>query len=230
MQKIFVFEDEKEIADVIVAYLEQQGSYNVEWYNDGPAGLESFKQNNPPDLVILDIMLPGMDGLDICREIRKVSKVPIIMLTALDEEIDKVTGLELGADDYVTKPFSPRELLARVRTILRRTNNIYGPSSSKKLNIEKLSIDQESHEVTYNNHNLNLTPSEYEILLKLVQHPNRVFSRGQFLETIQGEYFEVYERAIDSHIKNLRKKIASAGGPCLIKTVQGFGYKLVKEE
>jgi two-component system response regulator BaeR len=181
-------------------------------------------RKDPPALVLLDIMLPGMDGMEACREIRKFSTVPIIMLTARVQEIDRIVGLELGADDYVCKPFSPREIAARVKAVLRRS----GPQPEElQLKVGPISMDCATREVTVRGKPVSLTPSELALLKALMARPNRVFTRGELLNLVQGYNFDGYERTIDSHIKNLRKKIAeNFPEQELISTVHGIGYKL----
>jgi len=181
------------------------------------------------DLVLLDLNLPGMDGMDIAREIVKQRNTPIIIITARVEEFDKLKGLETGADDYITKPFSPREVVARVKTVLRRVNR----TVDENLKVEKgfIQIDVNAHTVKKAGRLIELTPSEFEILLLLARNPGRVYTRYQLLEAIQGQSFEGYERTIDAHIKNLRAKIEDdAKSPVLIRTVFGIGYKFIADE
>jgi two-component system alkaline phosphatase synthesis response regulator PhoP len=176
-----------------------------------------------PDLVVLDLMLPDMDGLDVCRELRRESSVPIIMLTARVEESDKLVGLELGADDYLTKPFSPRELVARVRTVLRRNSE---SSPTEVIRARDLTLDRARYRAVLPDREVPLTPTEFEILAALASQPGRVFSRAQLLSAARGIAFESYERAIDSHIRNLRRKLESdEAGSQYILTVHGVGYK-----
>jgi DNA-binding response OmpR family regulator len=225
--KILVVDDEKKIVDLVRTYLERDGYLVVE-ANDGRLALEAF-QRESPDLVILDVMLPGMDGFEVCREIRHLSSVPVIMLTARSEDVDKLVGLELGADDYITKPFSPREMAARVRTVLRRTRGAPSPAPSKtRLTLGDLTLDEERFEAVCHDKLLALTPAEFHILAAMAKSPGRVFSRSQLLDTALGESYEGYERTIDVHIKNLRHKLKDAGGEgkCLIVTVHGIGYKI----
>ncbi len=221
-KKILLVEDDKKISELVGAYLEKE-NFQVIPVFDGKSALEEFKKNSP-DLIILDLMLPEIDGLSLTREIRKESEVPIIMLTAKVEELDKVLGLELGADDYITKPFSPRELVARVKAVLRRYRS---PNLRKEvLSFPSLKIDLARHEVYIDETPANLTPTEFQILAKLAAHPGRVFTRKQLLELVQDYAYEGYERTIDAHIKNLRKKIEKdPSQPLYIKTVYGIGYK-----
>ena len=225
--KILVVDDEKKILSLVRAYLEREG-YRVIEATDGQQALEAF-QREAPDLIVLDLMLPEVDGLEVCREIRRTSEVPIIMLTARDEDTDKLIGLELGADDYITKPFSPRELVARVRAVLRRTRPAETPvSSPARLTLGELVLDEERFEAVCHDSPLALTPAEFRILAALARSHGRVLSRPQLLDIALGETCEGYERTIDVHIKNLRRKLATAGAEegCTIVTVYGIGYKL----
>ena len=197
--KVLVVDDEKKIVSVVRAYLERDG-YEVIEAADGYKAVETSRQELP-DIVILDIMLPGIDGWDVCREIRRFSEVPIIMLTARDEDSDKLVGLGLGADDYITKPFSPRELVARVRAVLRRTRTrATSVSEPEKMVIGELVLDEESFEVTCSGKSLRLTPTEFRILAALARKPGRVLSRSQLLDLALGDSFEGYERTIDAHV------------------------------
>lgn len=225
--KILVVDDEPKIVSLVRSYLERE-DYQVSEASDGRLALEVFRRETP-DLIILDIMLPGLDGLEVCREIRRSSEVPIIMLTARDEDADKLVGLELGADDYITKPFSPRELVARVRAVLRRSRpSPVTVSSPSRLVLGELVLDEERFEAACHGHPLALTPAEFHILAALARSPGRVFSRAQLLDSALGETYEGYERTIDVHIKNLRRKLGAVGGRegCNIVTVHGVGYKL----
>jgi DNA-binding response OmpR family regulator len=222
-ERILIIDDEPEIVRVLRGYLEQAG-YRVLTAFDGVEGLRRARQESP-DLVILDLMLPGMDGIDVCRALRKGADIPIIMVTARVEETDRVLGLELGADDYVTKPFSPRELVARVRAVLRRYQ---APAQQDQvLVVNDLRMDVARRTVQRGTQEADLTPSEFEILRALMGAPGRVFTRLQLLEASQGEAYEGYERTIDTHIKNLRRKIEpDPPNPSYILTVHGVGYKL----
>ena len=223
MKKIFVVDDEPQILKVLKAFLENAG-YQVIISMDGRTALSIFREEKP-DFVILDLNLPGMDGLEVCRAIRKDSTVPILMLTARSEEADKLIGLELGADDYIVKPFSPREIVARIRTIFRRTN--VDPIKSEIVHVGNLNIDLEKHTVRLADRYIDLTPTEFEILLTLARQPQRVFSRMQIMENAQGVVFEGYDRTIDAHIKNIRIKMEpDPRKPIYIQTVFGMGYKL----
>ncbi len=221
-QKILVVDDELEIVKVVRAYLEQSG-FRVITASDGPQALAVFRHEQP-DLIVLDLNLPKLDGLDVCRTIRRESNVPIIMLTARVEETDRLIGLEIGADDYITKPFSPREVAARVRTVLRRSTP--APEPSSLITIGALSIDPLKHEVQLQGRSIDLTPSEFNILLVMASQPGRAFSRMDLLDAAQGEAYEGYERSIDVHIKNLRQKLGDEPrDPAYILTVYGVGYK-----
>jgi len=221
--KILVVDDEPQIGKVLKAYLERAG-YQVVVEVDGQAAIEVF-QHEKPDFMILDLNLPGMDGLDICKTVRRVSDIPILILTARVEEVDRLIGLELGADDYVVKPFSPREIVARVRTMSRRANQ--GAFQSGVIRVGDLVIDQAQHTVSLSGRAIDLTPTEFEILVTLAQQPRRVFTRLQIMERAQGSAYEGYERTIDAHIKNIRLKLEpNPKKPLYIHTVFGLGYKL----
>ena len=222
-KKILVVDDEKKIVDIVKAYLEREGYRTIVAY-DGKVALD-LARTEAPDLIILDLMLPEISGWDVCRTLLAKSNVPIIMLTARDEDTDKIVGLELGADDYVTKPFNPRELVSRVRAVLRRAES--AASKGGKIEFADLSIDVEKHEIKRGDQLIKLTPIEFELLRVLAEAPGRVYSRMQLLDKIQGYAYEGYERTIDSHIKNLRKKLEpDPDHPRYIKTVRGLGYKL----
>ena len=222
--KVLVIDDEENTCELITLYFEKAG-YQVTCTGDGNQGVEMVKSEKP-DIVILDLMLPGVDGLDICKEIRKVSNVPLIMLSARVDEVDRVLGLEIGADDYVTKPFSPRELLARVKAVLRRAAYIPSPDEQQVLNLPGLSISRMSREVIVGDQRIDLTPKEFDLLWYLASNRNRVFTREQLLEQVWA-YREFYgdERTVDQHIKRLRRKIEIEGSPCRITTIWGVGYK-----
>jgi len=222
-KKILVVDDEKKIVDIVKAYLEKEG-FQINVAYDGKSALE-LASNYAPDLIVLDLMLPEVSGWDVCRAIRKNSDVPIIMLTARDEVADKIVGLELGADDYLAKPFSPSELVSRVRAVLRRSDKTDKPKSI--LRVADVSIDVEKRQVYRGEIAVELTPTEFDILRTMAENPGRVYSRMQFLDIIQGDSYEGYERTIDSHIKNLRRKIEpDPANPSYIITVYGVGYKL----
>jgi two-component system response regulator BaeR len=220
---ILVVEDEQKLADLLADYLKNAG-YTVTCLSKGDEVI-AWVGKNSPSLILLDIMLPGMHGTDICREIRGFSTVPILMITARVEEVDRIVGLELGADDYICKPFSPREVVARVRAVLRRT---YPQKTAPVHTAGALSLDEESRQVLADGEYLNLTPSEFGLLKILMIHPNRVFSRSELLDKVQGYQFEGYDRTIDSHVKNLRRKIAAKLPEReVIQSVYGVGYKFV---
>jgi DNA-binding response OmpR family regulator len=216
-KKILLVDDEPEILEICGDYL-RASSYDVVTARDGAQGL-SFARREKPDLIVLDLMMPEMDGLDVCRAIRRESNVPIIMLTARVEETDKLIGLELGADDYMTKPFSPRELVARVKVVLRRVS---GDVTAEVIRVGNVSLDRAHYEVQIGKSVVTLTPTEFEIMATLMSQPGRIFSRNQLLNATHGVAFESYERAIDSHIRNLRRKLEPDE---LIFTVHGVGYK-----
>jgi DNA-binding response OmpR family regulator len=224
--RILIVDDEPQLVRVVRSYLEKSG-FQVTAVYRGDEALPAFRANRP-DLVILDLNLPGMDGLDVAREIRRQGKTPILMLTARVEETDRLVGLELGADDYVTKPFSPREVVARVRAVLRRTQAAAVPA--EVIRIADLEIDAVRHTVRRKDQTLELTPTEFSLLAALAGQPGRVFNRMQLLESAQGSAFEGYERTIDVHIKNLRAKIEpDPKNPTRILTIFGIGYKFAEE-
>ena len=221
MSKILVVDDELKIARLVRDYLTEAG-FDVVVAGSGPAALAAARSDRP-DLVVLDLGLPGMDGYDVTRALRAHSAIPIIMLTARSEETDRIVGLELGADDYVVKPFSPRELVARVKAVLRRTT---GETASEVIRAKDLVLDLPRHAVERNGSRIELTASEFELLKTLASQPGRVFTRGQLLEVMRGASFESYERSIDAHIKNLRKKLEpDPHRPVYILTVYGVGYR-----
>jgi DNA-binding response OmpR family regulator len=221
-QSILVVDDEAKIARLVRDYLEQAG-YRVILAYDGREALAAFRHERPR-LVVLDLMLPGVDGLDVARAIRKESDTPIIMLTARVEEADKLVGLELGADDYVTKPFSPRELVARVRAVLRRSEG--HERAAPATIIGDLEINPEHRTVTVAGQPVELTATEFDLLTVLARHPGRVFSRMELLERVQGYAYQGYERTVDVHIKNIRQKIEeNPREPHYILTIYGLGYK-----
>lgn len=223
--KILIVDDEKRIVEVLEAYLEREG-YEIDCADNGIDALKKAKLHNP-DLIILDLMLPDISGEEVCRLVRKESDVPILMLTAKSSEDDRINGIVIGADDYLTKPFSPREVVVRVQAILRRVKK------SEKIdrlefNAKKLVIDLIKKAVTVNGQEVTLTPIEYKLLTNMAMNPGRVYSRMDLLEKIQDEgmFYEGYERSVDTHIKNLRKKIEmDSRQPDFIVTVFGMGYK-----
>ncbi len=224
MKTILVVDDEPQIVRLVRDYLERAG-FRVQTAGGGKPALAILRAEKP-DMVVLDLGLPDLDGLDVTREIRKVSNAPIIMLTARSEETDKLVGLELGADDYITKPFSPKELVARVRVLFRRIEN-YSDAAAEIIHAADLTFDVPRMQVTAADRSLEaLTPTEFELLVAMARHPGRVFSRMQLLNALHGVAFESYERAIDAHIKNIRRKIElNPGVPRYVLTVYGVGYK-----
>ena len=221
-QTILVVDDEARIVKLVRDYLERAG-FDVLAARDGETAL-TLARVERPDLIVLDLMLPGVDGLDVCRRLRRESGVPIIMLTARVEEADRIVGLELGADDYVTKPFSPGELVARVRATLRRASGEVGPSTM--LRAGDVELDTASLTATVAGRPVDLTSTEFQLLAMLVRQPGRIFSREQLLEAIHGVAFDGYDRSVDSHVKNLRRKIESdPRQPSYIQTVYGVGYR-----
>lgn len=223
-RKVLVVDDETRLVDVLKAYLERDG-YRVVSAYDGNEGLRLARREKP-DLILLDLMLPGVDGLEICRTLRKESDTPIIMLTARSEETDKLIGLELGADDYIIKPFSPREVVARVRAVLRRSQASQ-TSAEEQITIGDLVIDQARHELRRAGEVISVTPTEFDLLWALASNRGRVLSRLQLMEKALGESYEGYERTIDAHIKNLRRKVElDPTHPRYVQTVFGVGYKI----
>ena len=222
--RVLVIDDEENVCELIALYFEKAG-YEVVCAGSGSDGIEMIRTQKP-ELVILDLMLPDMDGLDVCKEVRRNSNVPLIMLTARVDEVDRVLGLEMGADDYVTKPFSPRELLARVKAVLRRAAYVPSPDEQQILNLPGLAVSRISREVIVGDQRVDLTPKEFDLLWYLASNRNRVFTREQLLEQVWA-YQEFYgdERTVDQHIKRLRRKIETNGSPCRITTIWGVGYK-----
>jgi two-component system, OmpR family, alkaline phosphatase synthesis response regulator PhoP len=223
VKTILVVEDEMKIARLVRDYLEHAG-FAVIVTGDGGSAVASAR-GSKPDLVVLDLGLPGRDGLDVTRELRRTSSIPIVMLTARGDESDRIVGLELGADDYVVKPFSPKELVARVRAVLRRTEASRS-GGSEVLRVADVAVDVASMRASVAGRRIELTPTEFQLLTTLAREPGRVFTRGQLLDAIHGVAFESYERAIDAHVKNIRKKIEpSPGHPRYVLTVHGVGYR-----
>ena len=224
MKTILVVDDEPKITQLVRDYLERAG-FGVSVAHDGKKAL-SLAKTEKPDAVILDLGLPQLDGLDFTREFRKTSNAPIIMLTARSDESDKLIGLELGADDYITKPFSPKELVARVRVVFRRIENATS-AGSEMIRVADLTLDVPRMRVTAEDRQIEeLTPTEFELLATLARQPGRIFTRAQLLDAIHGVAFESYERAIDAHVKNIRRKIEiKTSEPKYILTVYGVGYK-----
>ena len=226
MSTVLVIEDEQELSNVLRAYLQRAG-FDVLIADRGDQGIDLW-QDNKPDMVLLDLNLPGMDGIDIARKIRQTDDTPIIMVTARVDEVDRLLGLELGADDYITKPFSPREVVARVKAVLRRVQKIPDHSQDEIL-LADLKINADAYSVEQSGEAIDLTRTEFSLLLTMAQQPGRVFSRLQLLEASQGVAFEGYERSIDAHIKNLRAKLGdNSRDPRYIETIFGVGYRFMK--
>ncbi len=225
-QRILVIEDEKPIADAVAYSLKREG-YAVSVARDGESGL-SLARTEKPDLIILDLMLPGMDGLAVCRSVRREAKTPIIMLTAKAEEADKVVGLELGADDYVTKPFSMRELIARVKAVLRRVEDVAQLAEEEQLVSGNLLVNLAEHTVVLDDKPLNLSPKEFDLLVAFLRRRGRVLSRDALLAQVWGEDTYIDTHTVDVHIRWLREKIeVNPSKPERIVTVRGVGYKFV---
>jgi len=227
MKTVLVVDDEPKITQIARDYLEHAG-FAVLTATDGKSALSIWRAGKP-DLIVLDLGLPNLDGLDVTRTLRKESNTPIIMLTARSEESDKLVGLELGADDYIVKPFSPKELVARVRAVLRRMEN--ASEGSQVIRAANLILDAPRMRVTVDGRAVEVTPTEFQLLAALVRQPGRIFTRAQLLDAVRGVAFESYERAIDAHIKNLRRKIEpDPHAPRYVLTVYGVGYKFTDEE
>jgi DNA-binding response OmpR family regulator len=221
--KILVVDDEAKIVKLVRSYLEQSGFTVVEAVDGQTALIQSRREK--PDLIVLDLGLPGIDGLEVARTLRREGNTPIVMLTARIEDTDKIVGLELGADDYMTKPFNPRELVARVRAVLRRTSPV--APVAEMLSAGPLALDIAGHAARLDGHSLDLTPTEFDLLVIFLQNPGRAFTRFELLDRVQGDAYEGYERTIDAHIKNLRAKLGEdPRHPRFIQTVFGVGYKL----
>ena len=226
MKTVLVVEDEAAIARLVRDYLEQAG-FRALVAGDGDAALQSARAAKP-DLVVLDLGLPGRDGLDVTRELRRSSTVPIIVLTARGEETDRIVGLELGADDYVVKPFSPKELVARVRAVLRRAD-ARQEDDAEVIRVAGVEIDVPRMRVMVGDRAVDLTATEFQLLATLAREPGRVFTRGQLLDAVRGVAFESYERAIDAHVKNIRRKLEpTPAAPRYLQTVYGVGYRFAE--
>jgi two-component system alkaline phosphatase synthesis response regulator PhoP len=221
-RRVLVVDDDENIVQLVKMYLERDG-YQVWCTYDGASAIAEFRRTRP-DVIVLDLMLPGVSGLDVCREVRRETTTPIIMLTARTTEADKLTGLDLGADDYVTKPFSPRELLARIRAVLRRVpgTNDLGP---EEMRVGALTLYPRRFQAEVNGKPIRLTPTEFNLIRTLAEAPGQVFTRPQLIEKAFGYDFEGFERNVDVHVTSLRRKL-EAGGQRFIKTVYGLGYKL----
>jgi len=219
---VLIVEDELKITRLVRDYLEQAGFAVLE-AADGQAAL-SLARSQRPDMIVLDLGLPGIDGLDVTRRLRETSSVPIIMVTARTEETDRIVGLELGADDYLTKPFSPKELVARIRAVLRRADATMG--GGEMVRAGPMTIDIPKRRVTIGDGDVSLTATEFDVLLALARHPGRIYTRAQLLDLVHGVSFQSYERSIDAHIKNIRRKIEpDPSRPVYVLTVYGVGYK-----
>jgi two-component system, OmpR family, alkaline phosphatase synthesis response regulator PhoP len=228
VKTVLVVDDEPQIVQLVRDYLEH-GGFAVLVAGDGPGALE-LAGTRRPDLVVLDLGLPGLDGLDVTRALRREGSVPIIMLTARDDESDKLVGLELGADDYVVKPFSPKELVARVRAVLRRAEGLRTDSDVLRVGDEVV-LDLPKMEATFAGRRVDLTATEFQLLVTLARQPGRVFTRAQLLDALHGVAFESYERAIDAHVKNLRRKIEpEPRAPRYLLTAFGVGYRFADLE
>ncbi|MBQ8797326.1 MAG: response regulator transcription factor [Oscillospiraceae bacterium] len=220
---VLVVEDDKNIADLLQLYLQKEG-YTVSVASDGGEGLEKFR-NLKPELVLLDVMMPVMDGYELCRTIRAESKTPVIMLTAKTETDDKVAGLKSGADDYITKPFEMREVLARIEAVLRRTDCGESAAKARKLSFDKLVIDMEAFELVVDGKKVDAPPKEMELLFYLASTPNRVYTRNQLLDEVWGFDYFGDSRTVDVHVKRLREKLEGVSESWCLKTVWGVGYK-----
>ena len=224
MTSVLVVEDEKSLREPLVFLLEKEG-FTVHSAEDGPSALEQFRVKSP-DIVLLDLMLPGLSGTDVCREIRTHSNVPIIMLTAKDGEVDKVVGLEIGADDYITKPYSTRELLARMKAVLRRGSSSTVTTAPSVLEAGPVRLDAERHKVSVNGESVTLPLKEFELLEYLMENVNRVLTRGQIIDRVWGSNYYGDTKTLDVHVKRVRAKIENdPANPTLIVTVRGLGYK-----
>jgi DNA-binding response OmpR family regulator len=225
---VLVVDDEPAIVEIVRDYLTDAG-YRVSTARSGDEALHQIRSIRP-DLIVLDLGLPGLDGLDVTRTIRRTSAVPIIILTARSDEADRVVGLELGADDYLVKPFSPRELLARVRAVLRRSGRAAEPGDERPMTAGELTVDPARRRVTVGGREVDLTATEFDLLARMAAAPDRVFTRAQLLETIHGVAVDAGERAIDAHVKNIRRKIEpDPHRPRMLVTVHGVGYRLAEQ-
>jgi len=227
MPTVLVVDDEPKIAQLARDYLEHAG-FAVLTAGDGPSALQSARTRHP-DLIVLDLGLPGLDGLEVMRSIRSSGTTPIVVLTARDTELDKLLGLELGADDYVTKPFSPRELVARVRAVLRRSERAVKPA--ERIEVGELALDVPRLRTTVTGRSVELTATEFQLLATMAREPGRVFTRSQLLDAVHGVAFDSYERAIDAHIKNSQRKLErDPARPRIVETVYGVGYRVAEAE
>lgn len=226
--KVLVCDDDRNICELLRLYLEKEG-YSITIANDGEEALSKFNAE-PPDLILLDIMMPKLDGWQVCREIRKKSDCPIIMITAKGETFDKVLGLELGSDDYVVKPFDPKEIVARIKAIMRRTGKTPSDNATKEVSYDKLIVNMTKYELKVDGKVVDTPPKELELLFHLASNPNRVYTRDQLLDEVWG--FEYYgdSRTVDVHIKRLREKLEGVSDQWTLKTVWGVGYKFEVKE
>ena len=220
---VLIIEDDKNISDLLRLYLEKEG-YAVTTATDGGQGLAKFRTINP-DLVLLDLMMPVMDGWEVCKAIREESQTPVIMLTAKGETDDKVAGLKIGADDYITKPFEMKEVLARFEAVLRRTDRTATEKAVRRLSFDKLTIDMDAFELTVDGRKVDTPPKEMELLFYLASSPNRVYTRNQLLDEVWGFDYFGDSRTVDVHVKRLREKLEGVSGQWCLKTVWGVGYK-----
>ena len=220
---VLIVEDDKNISDLLLLYLEKEG-YAVTTATDGGQGLAKFRTINP-DLVLLDLMMPVMDGWEVCKAIREESQTPVIMLTAKGETDDKVAGLKIGADDYITKPFEMKEVLARIEAVLRRTDRTATEKAVRRLSFDKLTIDMDAFELTVDGRKVDTPPKEMELLFYLASSPNRVYTRNQLLDEVWGFDYFGDSRTVDVHVKRLREKLEGVSGQWCLKTVWGVGYK-----
>tara|TARA_B100001146_G_C16171845_1_gene430464 strand:+ start:999 stop:1691 length:693 start_codon:yes stop_codon:yes gene_type:complete len=222
--KLLLVDDDPDLLYTLEKYLQQAG-YNTVIANNGKSAIDVF-DTEKPEAALIDVMMPEMDGFEVVKKIRSVSTIPIILLTARSDETDKIVGLELGADDYVTKPFSPREVVARIKTIMRRSNPNQQENQSE-ITIGAITVDKNTRSVTRENFPIQLTKTEFDILVTLMESPEQVFTRDQIIDKVLGYTYEGFERTIDAHVRNLRKKIEpDANNPNYIKTVFGVGYKI----
>ncbi|MHB1340511.1 MAG: response regulator [Coriobacteriia bacterium] len=224
-RSVLVVDDNVKIVEVLSAYLRQEG-FDVRTALDGPSAVDAVAEERP-DIALLDIMLPGIDGIELTKRFQREYDLPVILVTAKTEEIDRLIGLEIGADDYVSKPFSPREVVARVKAVLRRVDGQRPEGETSVMRVGDMVVDTERREVTIDGSVADLTRTEFEIIATMAAHPGRVYSRLQLLEAVSGDAFEGYERTIDAHVKNLRKKIGDdPKHPTYVRTVFGVGYKV----
>ena len=223
-KSVLIVEDDRNIQELLQLYLEKEG-YAVSVASDGGQGLSKFRTIHP-DLVLLDVMMPVMDGWSVCKAIRAESSTPVIMLTAKGETDDKVAGLKSGADDYVTKPFEMKEVLARIEAVLRRTDRLSGEAKARRLSFDKLTIDMDAFELTVNGKKVDTPPKEMELLFYLASSPNRVYTRNQLLDEVWGFDYFGDSRTVDVHVKRLREKLEGVSDQWSLKTVWGVGYKV----